>query len=92
VPAQLLRRPAEAAHGDDDAENRGYDTEGRQAIAHGRERARDLFHLGMMRRQIGGHQLLDLMRLLGAETDQAQVVAQKFHRVVVGDEVREAAE
>ena len=54
--------------------------------------ASDLFHLGMMRREVGGHQLLDLMRLLGAETDQAQVVAQKLHRVVVGDEVREAAE
>jgi hypothetical protein len=42
--------------------------------------------------EVGRHQLLDLVRVLGAQRDQAPVVAQELDRVMVGDEMREGTE
>ncbi len=74
------------------AEHGGNDAERRQAVAHGVERAGDGGFLVMMGFQVLVHQVLELVLVLAAHGQQAQIVAQEIHRVVVGQNQRKLCE
>ena len=66
-----------------DTEHGGDDAERRQAVGHGGQGAGDGGFLVMVGLHVLVHQGLELVGVLTAHGQQAQIVAQEGHRVVV---------
>ena len=89
--AERLRRLVERAHRVDDAENGGDDAERRQAVGDRLKRVHRLVPVVRERLDFLVHQRLDFVRARVADDDQATIVADEGHQILVGEQFREGS-
>jgi hypothetical protein len=85
--AEDLRGLIERAHGVDDAEYRGHDTERRQPVGHRLEGVHRLISVVRQGLDLFIHQRFDFMRSRVADDDEPAVVANECHQVLVREEL-----
>ncbi len=91
-PPSDLRGLIQRAHGVDDAEHRGDDAERWQTVGDRLKRVNRLVAIMRERFDFLVHQRLDFVGPGVADDDEAAIVADERHQILVGQELREGLE
>ncbi len=91
-PPSIFRRLVERAHGVDNAEHRGDDSERRKAVGDRLKRMHRLVAVVSQRFDFFVHQRLDLMGARVADDDEPAVVADERHQIRVSEQFRKRLE